>query len=110
MNRREALKGVVTVAAGVAASALVIQSKHGFMTVQDYHAHWYKTGEFLTVFYDGVDVTDKCYEADDEAGFVRVRCTDQTTHNSLDARDPKHLTPDHAEVCGRTLYGHVVIQ
>lgn len=46
------------------------------LTVETHAKHIVKSGEFISVAVNGVDVTRRCQEADDEAGTARCIAVD----------------------------------
>lgn len=71
MNRREAIKTVVTTALGIpiALNAGAPDDRLGFVDVTR-HTAFKKQGIWLRVMLNGEDVTDRCQEADDIEGYV----------------------------------------
>lgn len=45
---------------------------YGLLTVDAHREHLKRTGEFLLVWVDGVDVTEECHEANDIDGTATV--------------------------------------
>jgi hypothetical protein len=84
MNRREALKaiGLTTGAIAPVDATAASSTKYGRMTVDRSRLHEKQTGEFIRVYFNGVDVTEDCYEADDRAGYALLRCRDERCPNA----------------------------
>jgi hypothetical protein len=87
MNRRELLKvpGMIG-AAAVAAAWIPSSRRYGHVTVESHLIHYRRTGEFLHVHLDGVDVTVICAEADDIAGVVRLIPRDDADYRFWEKR------------------------
>ena len=110
MNRRDVIKvllGTGAVASVRAGASLPI--KHGLLTVRSHLAHKQATGEDLHVFFNGQDVTEHAYEADDREGFVRLFCRDEAKHRDHMANGALHLGGD-GGACRLELRGDVVIR
>jgi hypothetical protein len=111
MDRRSLLKTLIGVGAASVAAPSVHASKHkyGFLDVKGHTAHSKTTGEFLRVSVNGVDVTDRCCEADDIDGYVIVFCHDRQEHHWDVEQGAKHVSGQTGSACRHRIDGDVVI-
>lgn len=66
------------------------RSRVGHLDVHGHRRHLARTGETLHVYVDGVDVTHRCAEADDERDYAIVLCTDSVAHSAVDRGHRMH--------------------
>lgn len=75
-------------------TGMAMKRKYGYMNVRKHQQHWVGTGEFLHVYLNGVDETDRCFEANDQTGYVHLYCRDARQHTLHVKLDPPHLGCD----------------
>lgn len=110
MNRRELLQSLAGLTVvGAITPAKTEPHKFGFLDVRGHTSHQRITGEFLRVSINGIDVTDRCCEADDVKGYVVVYCTDQGQHRWDVGQGAKHVVSRGGPVCRHRIEGAVVI-
>lgn len=96
ISRRSALGFIGATTAALATSprtAAAVGSRHryGLVTVESHYQHLKATGEFLRVYVHGVDITSRCFEADDIKGYAMTYCGDQLRHEDYAKDGPAHL-------------------
>lgn len=110
ISRRAVLRRL-GIGAGVCGSLIAPASRPRFgrLTVDGHRAHQRATGELLRVYLDGHDVTDRCCEADDTIGVVRLYCYDRVAHRWDVARGALHEAVGGGGCCIHRLSGDVLI-
>jgi hypothetical protein len=70
-----------------------VTKKYGHLDVES-HTSLKRGGVDIRVMLNGVDVTDRCQEADDVTGRVRVLCRDAEHRNWRTENTASHIMPD----------------
>src|SRR5262245_39075751 len=94
---------------------MTVWTGRGTLTFEAESLHRELTGEQLRVRVDGLDVTQRCYEASNVDDYALVFCKDPhwrnpLPHNAWSQDGPVHRTPDGTDVCSHRLVGRVVIE
>lgn len=79
----------------------------GLLTVESHRILEHQRGMFIHVFLDGIEVTKRCYEADNLLGYVRLFCGDSLNHDNWRTAGRPHFNFDRDSVCKMRVYGQV---
>ena len=86
-------------------------SGSGSLTVDGWQAHFEKTGERLHVYVDGLDVTDRCVDANIGLMYAEVYCHDPIGHHPDVTTGQAHVCPsNHDHVCTHRLRGVITVR